>query len=80
LKFLSVAKIAGECGVVTGDLALLYAMPENNLDGVQVGVKTGAHVEGWVCAMKDEPLSQQLFAKIQRSNVKEKEFCSPANW
>ncbi len=80
LKFLSVAKIAGEGGLVTGYLSLLYALPENNLDGVQVGVKTGAHVEGWVCAIKDKPLSQQLFGKIQGSNVKEQEFCSPANW
>ncbi len=63
MKFLSVAKIAGECGVVTGDLALLYAMPENNLDGVQVGVKTGAQVEGGVCAMKDEPLSSKCSGK-----------------
>ena len=65
---------------MTGDLALLYGLPENNLDGVQVGVKTVAQVEGGVCIMKDEPLSQQVFGKIQGSNVKEKEFCSPANW
>ena len=80
LKFLSVAKIAGECGLVARDLSLLYALPENNLDGVQVGVKTVAQVEGGVCIMKHEPLSQQVFGKIQGSNVKEKEFCSPANW
>ena len=65
---------------MTGGLALLCALLENNLDGVQVGVKTVAQVEGGVCAIKDEPLSQQVFGKIQGSNVKEKEFCSPANW
>ena len=59
LKFLSVAKIAGECGLVARDLSLLYALPENNLDGVQVGVKTVAQVEGGVCAMMDEPLSSK---------------------
>ena len=63
LKFLSVAKIAGECGLVTRDLSLLYALPENNLDGVQVGVKTVAQVEGGVCAMKDEPLSSKCSGK-----------------
>ena len=80
LKFLSVAKIAGEGGLVTGDLSLLYALPENNLDGVQVGVKTVVKVEGGVCALKDKPLSQQGFGKIQGSNVKEQEFFRPANW
>ncbi len=61
LKFLSVAKIAGEGGLVTGYLSLLYALPENNLDGVQVGVRTVVKVEGGVCALKDKPLTASVW-------------------